>query len=236
MSLFERLNSLFTRLRISFGPAEKAQAIKSQKESLDSSLDFHITILEKLKYSTQINDDLTELEAQSIISSADSKISELEQMKLLVSRAQSQAELDDAKAQIQPLIKDIIPEVKSQSVRLMQTRLSEVVKRDEETQRKLECSLNAMKARNISTDKIDEKLGELSAKVLFAKDDLRKAEENSHQGNYTLAELKTISAQIKLSDCYLTMKDIVKDIKASKGTIIDCVSLSPDTVVVAEET
>jgi hypothetical protein len=235
ISLFARITSLISRLRVSFSSPGQSKAVESQRQSLTSSLDIHMAMLENLKYNAQINDDLTEKEAQSIISSADTKISELQQMKQAVSQASSQEDLDMAKVQIQSLIKNIIPEAKSQSVRLMQTRLTEVVLRDEEMQRKLECSLDAMKSDGIQTAEIDEKLGELSAKVMFAKDDLRNAKLYSHEANYSLAEYKTISAQSKLEECYITLKDIVKDIKASNGTIVGCESNSPDTVVVVEE-
>jgi hypothetical protein len=235
MSLFAQITSLISRLRISFRSPGQSQASESLRQSLISSLDIHIAMLENLKYSAQINDDLTEEEAQSIISNADAKITELEQMSLAVSQAASQEDLDMAKVQIQSLIKNILPEVKSQSVRLMQTRLTEVVLRDEEMQRKLECTLSTMKSGGIQTAAIDEKLGELSAKVMFAKDDLRAAKLYSHQANYSLAEYKTISAQSKLEECYITLKDIVRDIKASNGTIVDCGSASASTMVAIED-
>jgi hypothetical protein len=156
-------------------------------------------------------------------------------MKQALMKAGSQEQLILAKAQVQMLIKNIVPEVKSQSVRLVQTRLVEIVLRDEETQRKLECSIDAMKSLGKNTSHIDEKLGDLSVKVMFAKDDLRNAELYSQEGNYSLADYKTISAQSKLEECYVEIKDIVKEIKANNGAIVDCVSSAPGVVVVAEE-
>jgi hypothetical protein len=102
-------------------------------------------------------------------------------------------------------------------------------------EQKLECSLAEMRKQDINTSSINEKLGELSAKIAFAKNDLRQARENNLAGNFTFAQTKTIAAQNKLDEAYLNLKDIVKEIKLENGMIIDCSTDNPGLVTTIEE-
>jgi hypothetical protein len=237
--LMQWFSGIFTQFKIKLGIAqpqkEPSLAVQISKEHLNSTIDLYLKSIERIKTTAELNDDLTEKEAQRIILNAGDEIAVLQEIKERLQLAKTQSEVDGARREVVEIAKELGPAIKTDAINLIRSRLLEIVKRDEQMERKLECTINGMKKEGIGTASIEEKIGELSAKIYFAKSDLRDARTNNEAGNFTLAEQKTLSAQVKLDEAYITLKDIVKDIQASKGKIIECETEAPDTIVTAEE-
>jgi hypothetical protein len=204
-------------------------------EHLNSTIDLYLQSLERIKSTAELNDDLTEKEAQDIIVNAGNKMVILKGIRDRLMLAETQSDVDSARKQVMDMAEELGPAIKTDAINLIRSRLLDIVKRDEQMERKLECTLNSMKTQGIDTTSIDEKIGELSAKIYFAKSDLRDARTNNELGKFALAEQKTLSAQIKLNEAYITLKDVVKDIQANKGKIIECETEAPGTILTAEE-
>lgn len=222
-----------------FGLAQNYRTIdedtKISRDYLLNTIGIYIRSVEQIKYNAEISDDLTDEEAESIITNAEQSIGKLQEIQLRVMNAVTPSEIDKLKLEVSALGEQLGPAIKSDSLELMRSRLLEIVKRDEQMERKLECTIEGMRQDGIDTAPIEEKFGELSAKVYFAKTDLRNARDLSAAGNFTYAERKTLSAQIKLEEAYYTLKDVVKDIRTMNGTIEECVTVNPEIITTVEE-
>jgi hypothetical protein len=238
-SVMQWFSGIFTQFGLKLGlikqDKEPSMAMQISKEHLNSTIDIYLTSLERIKSTAEANDDLTEKEAQDIIVSAGNEIVILRDIKERMLLAETQSEIDSLKKEVMAIAQDLGPAIKTDAINLIRSRLLEIVKRDEQMERKLECTISGMKKQGIDTTSIEEKTGELSVRIYFAKSDLRDARTNNEAGNFTIAEQKTLSAQMKLDEAYITLKDIVKDIQASKGKIIECETEEPDMIVTAEE-
>jgi len=224
LEMKQELEQKKAELEKTISEKQQSKTIENARRYLQNAADVMIRSLERVEYNVEASDDISESDAERIIGEIDAHIQNITDTKTLIQSAKTDLELQNAKKALLAAIKEAKPLLKDGSQLLVDSKLSEIVKRDEVLEAKLECTLAAIKANGTDVSAMDAKLEEFSAKVLEAKEQIKAGE--------------TSKASKSLNEAHEMLKQIVKIIKEADGEIIECpllTGVSEGEVLVAEE-
>jgi hypothetical protein len=216
-SLVEEVSSQKSTMR------NEGVALENSRRYLLANADLIINSLERIKFNIQINNDLTDIEAEDMTADIEAAVDRMKEVRAQITGAEDRTELASAIQAMQEAWDTTAPQIKDKSLSLMQARLWNVVESDGVQEQKVECSLNALEKNGKNVTLLDRKMDTFSIKVMKAKDGLMAAKKSISQSNSSTSAVDlTRSADQDLKDAQSMVKEIVKEIKSMGGDIIDC--------------
>ncbi len=219
---------------------DEEQATEHAKNFMLKTADLVIKALERIKYNVEATDDLDEEEAQEIIEEIDSHIQDMEQAKADVEAAETKEEVQEAGRVILQAWKRIRIEINRYAVKLIHAKFGDIIQRSEHLEDKLDCTLQNMENQGINVTNIDEMVNEFSMNVSEARQKFKDArtyleqakeiksdnatDEELEEAERLVEESKNLidEAKRQLNAAHELLKQIVREIKAAGGEIVDC--------------
>jgi hypothetical protein len=227
----ERYNELKIELEQRKQEMDKAISEKQQNKTIENgrrylqnAADVMITALERVRSNIEMNGYITDEELSQMGGRINASIENITDAKSLIQAADTKEGLEAAKKALLASIKAAKPVLKDGSELLIDSKLSEIVKRDEVLEAKLDCTLTAMKNNGTDVSVIEGKLDEFSADVASAK--------------ASIAAGEMPDASQSLNDAHKIVKEMVRMIKEEGGEITECaapVGINEGEVLIAEE-
>jgi DNA repair exonuclease SbcCD ATPase subunit len=210
-------------------------AIENAKVFLTSSADAVINAIEKIKSKVSENNDLTQEEADNIISEMDAKIKEMQDAKAKVAAATTKEEIKAAGKEIVRAWERMKNIIKIHAERQVLSKTNEVVKMSEQLEKRLEATLEKLSEKGYNTTGINSKIDEFSAKINDAREKYNEAvlkfaaAKEARAGNATanpdatalLKAGKSLmeAAHKDLKDAHEILKGIISEIRKVSGKV-----------------
>lgn len=223
---------------------DEEQATEHAQRYMIKTADLVIKALERVQYNFEVNDDLSEEEVLEVLLEINETIQDMENAKSEVEAAQTKQEVMDAGQVILQSWKRSRLMIKKHAALLINSKIGDTIKRSENLESKLDCTLQSMEEQGIDIDDIESRVVEFSEEVYNAKEKYREAKELLDQAedseDETLVEsAKALIEEAKahLENAHEILKQIVRDIKEAGGEIVECdePELDEDETYVLEE-
>ncbi len=229
----ENLEKARKEFRAAVEKGDEEAAVEHAKEYLLHVADIVINSLEKIKATTEEDDDLTEEEANEIIADLDEKIVKIEDLKDQVEAAQTKDEVKEAGIQIINAWKRMRHKIRLQAGRIIKSKVMDVLKRVEQLESRLDKALAKLEEQGYDVSDVDDLVDQFSSKIDSARDKFRDASDkfkeahdladndNASQEEITnlVDEGKSLvkEAHNDLKEAHELFKEIVRKIKGIAG-------------------
>ena len=202
-------------------------ATEHAKQYMLKTADLVISALKRIQHSFEGNDDLSEEDVNSVLLEINETIQEMEDAKSEVDAAQTKQDvLDAGKVILQTWRRSRIM-IQKHAALLINSKLGDTIQRIEDLESKLDCTLQNMEEQGIDISDIEERVTYFSEEVYIAKEKHRQAMDLLDQAEEDDSLIEDARALIEESKAHIEnaheiLKQIVRDIKAAGGEIIEC--------------
>jgi hypothetical protein len=204
---------------------DDTRAIEHAKKFLIRAADMIIESLEKIKAKTEANEDLTEEEAEDILSDIAERIEKLEDAKAKVEAATTKEEVKEAGAVILEEWRNAKKKMNRYTYQIVRGNVQEILQRSEQLEKKLDRILAYMEEQGIEVANIDTKVDLFSDRIAEAREKFQTGEDLFRQaretGDSTLirqAKAYTKEAHNALREAHNILMDIWKEIREAGGS------------------
>ncbi|MFH1399206.1 MAG: hypothetical protein ABIG95_03780 [Candidatus Woesearchaeota archaeon] len=213
---------------------DQTEATTQAKRYLTKTADLVIKSLEKVQYTVKASEDLTQEEADEIITAIDSEILKMQAAKSEVESAQTKEGVQAAGEQILEAWHVIRLEIKRYATWMIHAKLGEILKRAQNLEDKLDCTIQQMASQKGDVEAIDTKVDEFSMLVLDATTKFKLARTQLIQAKISKStqiqaeqEIDAAKQQIEgakqnLVEAHTLLKGIVKSVKEQGFDIAEC--------------